>query len=429
MNKARITYRFDHNRRSSKVNRENEHDSGKVIPLNQNDFHVTDEDVEEAHSVENTGRPRKIYDTQSLNQFTTDFGAWNSPFETESDELEHIIRSTDSRKEAEAHHEKKEHTAANERHYNSETGYYGAPYIPDGGKYDEKIIRPRYVRRSGAPWAKILTSMSGAVITGLMFGYFVLSLFTGNNQPIDEQLNNANLAGSPGATEPQNITGTNNSPSAAAISDNIQLDLEAQNYHVVQIGVFGQTEGVERTKADLERKGYAFAVESSENYRVYAGITKNRDFALGLSKKMEEEGFEKPIIKDLQLASLEYLVWNGAVEPVQSYLSEGRKLVGRISELTTEKLSASNPPAIDSAVLNEIKASHQQWGRLAGNVATGNDSQLKSKLQGMDREMNVAMNSLTEYSKKPQPAYLWQAQSALMKYVLLEKEILASVGQ
>ena len=46
----------------------------------------------------------------------------------------------------------------------------------------------------------------------------------------------------------------------------------------------------------------------------------------------------------------------------------------------------------------------------------------------MSNAMNTAVISLDEYQKNPSAAYLWQAQSSILQYILAEKTLLTSIA-
>ncbi|MDF2926347.1 MAG: hypothetical protein K0R57_5261 [Paenibacillaceae bacterium] len=133
MNKARITYRFDPSRARENGTGDNaaNGEAGRVISLFQEEYRVVDEQTDQEISVEHNGRgqkggspaaagpnraqeredvqtfrepsrqrqnwDREIRDYQGLNQYTTDFGAWSSPFDAETQRIEDLIRDSNER--------------------------------------------------------------------------------------------------------------------------------------------------------------------------------------------------------------------------------------------------------------------------------------------------------------------------------------------
>ncbi|RAV06375.1 SPOR domain-containing protein [Paenibacillus sp. YN15] len=230
MNKARITYRFDGDRdkrNDGGSEAANGREPNRVIPLFQEEYQV----------VEEKERP-EIRDYQSLNQYTTDFGAWSSPFDAETQRIEDLIRESNEREgrrpmgdplsgrpdgyryrrpesraaadDSPTHREQlgeAQRMPADEEWMGEDgtPGFDGerppeAPYVrrrtvrweeadernePDGPSWGgpawdgPEVSGPRYVRHNRTPWLKITASIAGAAVTGVMLGFLALSLFNG----------------------------------------------------------------------------------------------------------------------------------------------------------------------------------------------------------------------------------------------------------
>ncbi|MBV6712376.1 SPOR domain-containing protein [Paenibacillus chitinolyticus] len=99
MNKARISYRIDGNDRT---NRKEDKSGGKIIPLTKEEFSVSealwrDAEADRAKKArqnrrDTEGGPRN---REGLNEYTADFGTWQSPYDAETERIAKLIRESE----------------------------------------------------------------------------------------------------------------------------------------------------------------------------------------------------------------------------------------------------------------------------------------------------------------------------------------------
>jgi len=65
---------------------------------------------------------------------------------------------------------------------------------------------------------------------------------------------------------------------------------------------------------------------------------------------------------------------------------------------------------------------------LAGELAKDVPEQAQEVYQRMNNALTTAAESLFAYRKNPAVSYLWQAQSAVMNYVIQEKSLLRELS-
>jgi stage II sporulation protein B len=109
-------------------------------------------------------------------------------------------------------------------------------------------------------------------------------------------------------------------------------------------------------------------------------------------------------------------------------LSQGRQLIAKLDKQTVAHLNETKLTTPSAQDVQTLKADHQAWTGLFANVAAGAPATAKSTLQSMSNAMNTAVISLDEYQKNPSSAYLWQAQSSILQYILAEKTLLTSIA-
>lgn len=252
-----------------------------MIPLYQEEYKVVTnspndgQNSEEITSYQQAEREQveSLFEPHALNTFTTDFGNWNSQIETEGERVERIIRESQAIREQQVSREVPEQrpepiTERNRDEWSSWT--HKGPYV-------EPEVGARYAKSSGAPWIRIATSVAGAVVTGVAFG-FVLSMFSPSDRtPTDLATGkntiavpSANVAAVPskapgGATK----TGTDQAASVPATAVAVTpVQIPAKSYTFLQNGVFSSLQGAQAIQDTLKKKGLASALDSSDKLTV-----------------------------------------------------------------------------------------------------------------------------------------------------------------
>ncbi|MFS1513879.1 hypothetical protein VQL36_15750 [Chengkuizengella sp. SCS-71B] len=424
MNKARLTYRFDKD--GNKINKENETQKD-IISLNKNEFKVLEKSDKTMTEDELSDT---ILDSQPLNQFTTDYGAWSSPFDAETARLEQLIRETDTYQDNDNGFNNKHGDKEREDDY---LGRFDAHpnYSKEYQKNPYKNRNPYgYVKKTKRPWFKIITSFTGAIIVGIAFGFFVLSFFSDNQQSASEinQSQNDSIVPSELDEEVESEDNMTSPQPVVNLNGTITLNIPFQSYFMLQNGVFSSLDGAEAAIAGLSNNGFAAVSELNDNYYVFAGMTTNRDDALLLSYKLQQEGLEV-YIKTYEIPSIKQMKWNGNnAELVQSYFSQGSELVHTISELTLIHLRDQSFTSFENSSLETIKGLHRTWAGLIPEINTGFPEEVKSTFEKMNSALSTAMISLEDYQKNPSSSLLWQTQTALMQYTILQKDLLQRIS-
>jgi stage II sporulation protein B len=439
MTKARITYRFDHNRTTDenrKVAAPIHED--KVIPLYREEFKVV-EDKEEVlrgeaiteDQLEFT-KAESLFEAHSLHAYTTDFNNWSHPVETESDRVERIIKETRAVND--------DHQRANQQPLEPRSSRIISQQESDQwstwtqqASYPEPQMGARYSSRStGSHWLRITASIVGAVVTGVAFGFFVLSMFTDNEGNKETALKENIPIVSPGAaqdkltvTTAQGTVGSN-TVAAAGVTN---VSIAAKNYSFLQNGVFSTQQSADTAQAELRKKGLAAATELQDKITVFVGFAPSRDEALAISQQLKNQNLEI-FIKDISIPAVTGVRWGGSKpEAVGNYISEGDRLVQMLGGLTIVRLNESSPKALEAASMQSIRLIHQGVTTLSASVNEGAGAEVKPILQKMNNALNSAVQSMEEYQKNPSAAMLWQAQSASMQYIISQKELIKTIAQ
>ncbi|OAS17573.1 hypothetical protein [Paenibacillus oryzisoli] len=448
MKKARITYRFDPNegtestRRAARVHDQEEN----IIPLYQEEFKVIEPKIDrspkEVTRYEQGEREQveSLFEPHALNTFTTDFGSWHSQIESEGERVERIIRETQISREGQnpplpttvIRQEREPEPDPDPEHHREEWSTW-TPKEP----YRDPGNETRYAKSSGAPWIRIATSVAGAVVTGIAFGFFVLSMFSSERDtttivattiPSKVTVASPNTQGSASTTKTQTGTGDVALPATTAAVTAVQIP--AKSYTFLQNGVFSSLQGAQAVQDTLNKKGLASALDNSDKLTVFVGFAKTKDDAIVL--KQGVQATDKTIevfMKNVDFPAVTGIRWSGAKpESLPNYIAEGDKLVTAISGLTLIHLAETKPTALTDVSLQSIRTSHQTLITLGTALTNGAGDDVKPLLTKMTTALNSAVQSMEEYKKTPSQALMWQAQSALMQYIIAQKNLLKTVS-
>ncbi|WP_199618519.1 SPOR domain-containing protein [Paenibacillus alkalitolerans] len=461
MSKARITYRFESARKTTgqaaaeanapdtttqqskqgptvreadeRVQRSN------VIPLRHDEFRLAEDTIviEERHPVskhadskEGTGPA----DVSTLNSYPYDYGAWSSNPSEEVERLERIIRETD-----EPIGRRERSLPANER---------GRIRQPEDDEPDEReddsyaeggYVQPRnhrryeksahYETRDGGSWWKVGASVVGAIATGVLFGSFVLSMFTGD--PGGRSASNP-LQGE------QSLPASDTSQSAAAgaaVNEASEeaafaaINIPTRDLYLLQNGKFSTLDNARMLADQMKSKGLAATIEESGSFWVYAGVTSNRDAALRVSRRLQDDGIEV-FIKKYNLPEVKQVRWAGenGAETLSSYLNQGSEMIRMIGDLTLVHLDGAEPTAPEKSTVEKVLAEHRSFMQLSADALSGLPAEAQPMFKRMDGAVRNAVVAMQEYSANPSTALLWSAQSAIMDYVIAEKQLLTTIA-
>lgn len=341
------------------------------------------------------------------------------PFESEVERLEQMIRGG------------KNDAGKLQDHENDHAKQQG-PIIT------EEPIYPHMRQPTRTPWLKITASVSGAVVTGLLFGWFFLSFFTDELLPNADQVTRNSLVSTVEEQESAEQSPTMNgdtdvgSTPASLLEDTengeLPINLPAVEYHILQHGIFSDAQGAYTALQQLQEKGLSAASERREHIHVYAGIAMNEQDANILKQKLDASDAES-FRKVYTVPEVQKIQWHGEqTESVKAFFEGARELVGTISRLTALQLSADSPKPFEEHTMSEITKQHRAWSTHSGVISSGLSEEQQSHIAKMDNALNTAVMLLGEYNQNPAFSYLWQAQGAIIQYVLLENSILSELS-
>jgi stage II sporulation protein B len=405
MSKARITYRFNNEIQERLPERDSNHRDridgvapSKVIPLYQEDPDFTNRD----------------------------YGVWRSPFDAETERIEQLIRNSKTRKDVE------------EPDVDQETpSFYTAPQADQSFQhvnfYDELPVRTTYRKRGkNTNWFSLTTSITGAILTGIVLGMFVLSMFRGEVNPFPNA--NEQSTADNGLSAVQNESGeatldvvkdesltngmANNSASASTVI------VPEQTYFLIQNGVFSTLEGANTAVQLLKDMSLSGAVSHADQFSVFAGAAVDREDALLISHYLQNEKLEV-FIKPYILPAVQQVTWAGEEgNQIQGYMEKSRSLVKLILGMTSIGLQDINNTALAASDKQLVQQEHKLWTEAANQLAADAAEDVIALVQQMNKSLNSAVLTLEQYDKNPTEVYLWQAQAAVSEHIIAQKQFI-----
>lgn len=293
---------------------------------------------------------------------------------------------------------------------------------PESDLYDSPADDYGYYRtRKPTSFWKMAVSVSAAVITGLLFGYMVLSMFNGGSTGEDavsgqiegnDVVNQTPADPSEGTVTPLS---TDQPQSAVHVSGQI--------FYLLQYGVFSTPERAEQAKGELLQSGIAAGGDLDEENRVYAGISPDREQAKLLSNQLKAEGVEL-YVREMALPNIESASFTGKKQTLTDYFTISGKLVSELSTLSASLLGMQEAGTVAADHMNTITNLHQQWIQSVQQLSAGLGPETGAVLPDMQQSMNSSITALAEYNKNQSKGHLWEIQTGMMNYVMGQKKLL-----
>nr|WP_237690879.1 SPOR domain-containing protein [Paenibacillus caui] len=280
---------------------------------------------------------------------------------------------------------------------------------------DEPINYRPPSRSSG--W-KVFGSVTGAVVTGALFGLVVLSLF---NKEVEFPIPGLSEIRQSAERAVDALPVTGEASEDASDAPAVQLSLPEQSYYFLQYGVFSTPERVEQAQQELQDSGLAAAKDTLNDNRVYAGISPDREQAKLLSGQLKAEGVNL-ILHEAVIPTTAVVRYSNASDSLEAYAELSAELVKLLSE-TSASLLLEESPAADPDLLASLKEKHVSFTQSAAAIRSGftvSDSQL---VQSMETEMNSAVEALQQFGKTKAKSHLWEVQNSIMRYILDEQQL------
>lgn len=282
-----------------------------------------------------------------------------------------------------------------------------------------------YTRNAGPSWTRVILSVAAAIVTGALFGYMVLTLFTG--QPIFPSDNAANQTAATATGQPSATTttatanagetsGAKAPPSAATAGGG--TDVPASEAYILQYGVFKSADSTQLAMAQLQDVGLPAAADDADGYRVYAGIASTKEEAEQLAAQMPNIAV---YIRPIAGASLA-LGTDDRSRAIASLLGRSAALGKLVSRLTVSGLNDELPLPFAAADEEALKQAGADWRQTpkADDSLTG---QAAEAARTLEESLSAALQSLDDYASKQSRYHLWHAQTAILQAQLADRDL------
>lgn len=280
-------------------------------------------------------------------------------------------------------------------------------------------------RKPNSVW-KLAGSITGAVVTGLLFGTVVLSMFNGEDTDKDlstvetnNQLSEVMIPGSGAVQE-------DGQREDGAVAASVAVSIPQQTFYMLQYGVFSSAERAEQAKGELSQSGLAAYGDTSEENRVYAGVSPDREQAKLLSSQLKGEGVEL-YVREITLPGAQSAVYAGEGAALDIFFEVSGELTAKLSSLSASLLGLEAPGAVDAETMKTITGLHLQWTEAVKLISAGMGQETGDDLKLMEQEMSGAMTALTEYNKNRSKGHLWEIQAGMMNYIMSQRKLVESL--
>lgn len=385
MNKGRMTFRFDEGER--RLERDEE-------PLKADKPLERIVDSESTDESRTMGYPKLVVVPDPMD-------GWGDPF-SKNEAWEEMMTTTRHQRvdlREDVYDEIRDKEVPHEGNMESDLDQHYAEYRP---------------RRPTSLW-KIFGTVTAAVVTGALFGFVVLSFFdVGSIIPSDAQ-NSTAIESIPASSNMP--VGTEGQIPAVAVT------IEPQTYYMLQYGVFSNAERVDMAKQELQKIGLAAGDDPDLGYRVYAGISTDREQAKLLSNQLKTQGVEL-YVREITLPSANELSFTGDAESLTRYFTVSTDLISSLSTHSASLLGMESPIPLSDSEMVVLTELHRVWTESIKSLQAGLSPEAVAVGKQMEQTMNSALSSVTEYNRNTSKGHLWEIQSYMMQYMMGQKQII-----
>lgn len=284
----------------------------------------------------------------------------------------------------------------------------------------------RQSQTGGPSWWRALATVAGAVATGALFGYLVLTLFTG--EPLFPAKSGGEQAVLPQVQAPEPAPASGELQSGAADNGNsapitaVVQTLPEETYYFLQYGVFQSADSLEAALAALKNRGLPAAADRSDGFRAYAGAAPSKEEAELLALQMPDvEVFIKPVT--VQPVQAVIAAESGKLD---AFIASSHELARQLLRLSTFALQDDHPQPIEETELAALQENHRLWLQ---TVPAASKLGVPSHQAGaaMIQAINEAMAHADDYNRKLSRYHLWGIQGNVMELILADQELRSSL--
>lgn len=379
-------------------------------------------------SMKPTRQPLSLDDKSPIEEemiVQEDFTSLNGSYQDDIHALEEIIRRSDSLVRHPHQYQSSIQSIPIQREeLQDEQWGLVQPDVDDNREIRGSWIHAPASIREGPSWGRVFLSVGAAVATGALFGYIVLSLFTGESlfpgkpsSPVAITDQTAAEQKDIPAKESSVQPLTSEAPAEPGVETSLS-QVPAAVYYMLQYGVFQSEESMQTAIKELKDQGLAAASEKGEDYRVYVGAAATRDEAELLAAQMSNIEVYIKAMEGMPLVVPSSALPEGAA----AFLNATAELTGKLIRDTGSRLQDKLPQVMNDKDLSALKDTHRQWLSTASVTDILSDRAIQ-EVEAIIQALDSAMLSMNEFELKPSRYQLWTAQSALMKAVIADRHL------
>lgn len=291
----------------------------------------------------------------------------------------------------------------------------GGIYTATTPELEPKPTSSYYQYRSRSTnWWKLSGSIAGAILTGVLFGVVVLSVF---NQEISLPIP---TGGVPSQSDPATSVTTLEETSKIPP---VGIELPDKTYYFLQYGVFSTAQGVQLAQEELQASGIAAARDTIDEKRVYAGVSSEREQAKLLGNELKTKGVNL-IIHEVVFPQAAVVEFQGQAPLLESYIAESLTLADLLSTASADRLQQEKAKAQEQSEIAELQKVHQAWITAASEIQGKFSVKQNEVATTMEKAMNSAVEAMSEFNKSGAKTLLWEVQNELMKFIMAQRQLL-----
>jgi hypothetical protein len=244
--------------------------------------------------------------------------------------------------------------------------------------------------KTNRKWYKVISSVSAAVVIGLLLGLTIISMFI----PSAEK----------SVIKPIQTAAPQTTVSEIA-------------YALVQVGVFSTSQGANQTLQQLRTLGFTAAIDATNpnKQKVIAGIAADRDKAMLLSRLLQA--------KQVTSYVTPFALPARQTPKGAAFFTASQAFEQTVMTPLGQQLTTPSSKSITSNLVTTLKKKHAAWVTTARTIQANMTEPVRLGINTMSNEQLRLISSLESYVQNGQSAPLWQAQTALIRIILAEQRL------
>ncbi|MFD2116483.1 SPOR domain-containing protein [Paenibacillus yanchengensis] len=312
------------------------------------------------------------------------------------------------------------------------------------------LLEAQYRRTKKTSAWQVVLYVAGALTTGAVFGYIILTLITNGFLSSDNNASMISQRNGEASNMEQGVSGTSAGvgvgeginqlgkatngtiakaePGAvtdlinnAEVVPAVSLAGHAQTYYMLQYGVFSKLDSRDAALEQLTAKGIAASTaKADDQYRVYAGMAASAADAKLIAEKYPSLNL---YVKELVIKTPQALPFTGNAEIAEQFFSSTASLVTTWSDLIAVQLEQASLTPFAETTTESLTEQFNQWKALSTQMNEGMKDEQGNKFLGfITTAVRDAAKALDQYNDQVAMKYLQTAQQAMMTAVLAQND-------